>query len=186
MIKIRFVQGNDLISKAILIGERDGDQPTHVEVVLPDGSLLGAHAVGGVQIRPAGYDKDTTTHELIVLISFKMDMTAAQEPAYDSAAIYEKKFYDFLHAQIGKPYDFTGVAGLAVGRNWREDDSWFCSELVARALEEAGFFEHLTSSANHVSPRDVLLMLSSRVKTTWVPPVIASSNQIIAPLPSAS
>lgn len=167
MIKIRFVRCSDLISEGIAIGERDGDQPTHVEVVMPDGGLLGAHASGGVAVRPAGYDAAVLVHELVVPISLGLDMTYAQ----GLLVAHEDKFYAFLNAQTGKPYDFTGVVGLAIGRDWREDDSWFCSELVARALEVCGFFEKLSSGTNHVSPRDVLLMLSSRLKINWATPV---------------
>lgn len=144
-IKIRFVTGNDVISMLVLKGERDG-WATHVEAVLPDGSLLGAHLQGGVAIRPAGYDKDVTTRELIV----EIPVPQAEEQI----------FYDFLHSQVGKPYDLTGVIGLAVGRNWREPDSWFCSELIAAGLEHAKVFNTLSSSFDHISPRDALLMLS--------------------------
>ena len=41
-------------------------------------------------------------------------------------------------SQIGKPYDLKGAIGVAVHRNWDDDDAWFCSELVAYALQEAG------------------------------------------------
>lgn len=41
-------------------------------------------------------------------------------------------------SQIGKPYDLLGAVGVAVHRNWDSDDKWFCSELVAYALQEAG------------------------------------------------
>jgi len=48
MIRLRFVTGDDWISNAIRVGERDG-WCTHVEAVMPDGTLLGAHLDGGVQ-----------------------------------------------------------------------------------------------------------------------------------------
>lgn len=41
-------------------------------------------------------------------------------------------------SQIGKPYDWLGVLGIGLHRNWQADDSWFCSELVAWAFEAAG------------------------------------------------
>lgn len=40
----------------------------------------------------------------------------------------------FLAEQIGKRYDWTAVLGLGVHRDWQDDDSWFCSELVATAF----------------------------------------------------
>ena len=55
--------------------------------------------------------------------------------------------------QIGKPYDWRGALGLVidVDRNWQKDTDWFCFELVAGALENAGrstFTEtgHITGS----------------------------------------
>ncbi len=45
----------------------------------------------------------------------------------------------WARSQVGRPYDWSGVFGLALrGRDWQGDDSWYCSELVERALVEAG------------------------------------------------
>lgn len=41
-------------------------------------------------------------------------------------------------SQFGKPYDWSAVLGIALRRDWRQDDAWFCSELVAWAFEAAG------------------------------------------------
>ncbi len=59
----------------------------------------------------------------------------------------------FAHAQVGKPYDYTAIAGFLARRDWREDDSWFCSELQAAAFE-AGRRPLLnpTISINRISP----------------------------------
>lgn len=174
MIRIRFVTGNDLISNAIRAGERDG-WCTHVEAIMPDGTLIGAHIDGGVEARPADYDKGTRTKELIVELS--------ADDAQESA------FTRFLGHQLGKPYDTTAVIGLGLsavmpflgyvvvaigstlglnqiahkGRDWREPDSWFCSELIAAALETCGYFRRLSAADNHILPRDLLLILSGRV-----------------------
>lgn len=40
--------------------------------------------------------------------------------------------------QVGKPYDWSGVIGIALHRVWDEPDRWFCSELVEAALAAAG------------------------------------------------
>jgi hypothetical protein len=148
MLKIRFVTGSDITSTLIRFGERDG-WATHVEAVLSDGSLLGAHLDGGVQIRPAGYDKATVSRELI--ISAPVAITT------------ETIFYDFLHAQVGKPYDLTAIAAIELGRDWRKPDHWICSELIAAALEACGYFEKLSAADSKIDPRDVLLLLSSRL-----------------------
>jgi hypothetical protein len=46
----------------------------------------------------------------------------------------------WVEAQCGKRYDWRGAfgLGLAPGRNWAEDDRWFCYELAAGALLAAG------------------------------------------------
>lgn len=154
MIRIRFVTCNDWISDGIHLYEHDG-WATHAEAVMPDGSLLGAHLQGGVEIRPAGYDKSTMKRELIV------DLPPFEDA--DHPWGMEDRFYNFLRAQIGKPYDSTALVGLALDRDWHQADSWFCSELQAAALEECGYCPRLASLNSHISPRDLLLGLSFRV-----------------------
>lgn len=164
MIRIRFVTGNDWLSNAIRVGERDG-WATHAEAVMPDGKLLGAHLKGGVEERLPGYDKDTMTREVIVEINVR-DMVVEGLPLEDipgGAEKVEAVFHAFLRSQVGKPYDTTAIAGLALNRDWREPDSWFCSELMAAALESCGYLPKLAAADNHISPRDLLLVLSGRI-----------------------
>lgn len=40
--------------------------------------------------------------------------------------------------QLGKPYDWLGIAAIGLRRDWREESKWFCSELVAWAIEQGG------------------------------------------------
>lgn len=35
-------------------------------------------------------------------------------------------------------YDWTAIFGMLLQRNWQEQDSWFCSELVEAALTAGG------------------------------------------------
>lgn len=46
----------------------------------------------------------------------------------------------WARSQIGRPYDYAGAFGLGVapGRDWQEDDAWFCFELAAACLTRAG------------------------------------------------
>ena len=41
-------------------------------------------------------------------------------------------------SQIGKPYDWLGVLGIGLHRDWQEPDRWFCSEMAAWAFQQAG------------------------------------------------
>lgn len=59
-------------------------------------------------------------------------------------------------SQIGKPYDWQGVAGIGFRRRWQDDDAWFCSELVAWAFE-AGGHPLFRSQPWRITPRDLYL-----------------------------
>jgi hypothetical protein len=127
----------------------------HVDAVLPDGSLLGAQNMdglgdqpAGVQIRPADYGNMTNK------IRVRLSATDGQADT----------FWSFLTAQIGKPYDISAIEAFVVGRDWHDADSWFCSELIAAALEHAGIFPaELASPANKITPAALLLVCSAFV-----------------------
>lgn len=46
--------------------------------------------------------------------------------------------FEIAASQIGKPYDWTAIMGMPLRRNWQEDDSWFCTELMAFSALQAG------------------------------------------------
>lgn len=124
---------------------------SHVDAVLDDGSLLGARSdrVGGrpagVQIRPPNY------------ISFSLRVVMAI-PATDSL---NAAFYAFLRSQVGKPYDSEAIWAFLFNRNWRETDSWICSELQAAGLEQAGVTPRLYLAANKITPVSLALAISA-------------------------
>lgn len=62
------------------------------------------------------------------------------------------------HSQIGKPYDWAGVLGIATRRRWQEDDAWFCSELIAWAFAQGGN-PLVRVPAWRITPRDLYLPL---------------------------
>ncbi len=145
-ITLRFSEGKGFGSELI---EWYGHGPfSHVDIVEPDGRLTGARLDGGVQTRDADYLKGQEN-------GFKF-VNLPCEPAISD------EFYRFIHAQIGKPYDKTAIIGFAAGRNWREDDSWFCSELAAAGLEQCGYFKwRLFSPANKVDPNGLIAICSA-------------------------
>lgn len=138
-IRIRFVTCADLVS--LLIREKTFCDYSHVEFVLDDGTTLGAHASGGVRVRPANYDTFTKVAVF--------DVTVTDEE--------KSKILAFAHAQLGKPYDFGAIAGLVVNRDWRDPSKWFCSELVTAAFEQAKPLLRVADSIDRITPRDVLL-----------------------------
>lgn len=155
MIILRFVTSDDTaISRGIQFAQ-GGFWCSHVEAVMPEGTLLGAHLQGGVQNRPADYDATEWTREEVVAVPATEAQTAA--------------FHEFMRAEIGKPYDLTAIAAFVARRNWQEPDSWFCSELVMAMLEKAavvpvqaaGSPPTLPTEVNHITPRDCRLIVAA-------------------------
>ena len=148
-VRIQFVLGFGVSSAVIaLVG---ASHFSHCDCVLKSGELLGSrsdvvgHTEPGVQVRPAFYVpwKDRA------VLSLKV--TPSQE----------KKFLEFLHSQIGRPYDSTAIWGFAAGRDWRSPDSWFCSELQMAALEAAGIVPALYTPVNKIYPSTLCTVLSA-------------------------
>lgn len=149
MIYFQFVSENSIGST--LIGWFSAGHLSHVDALMPTGMLLGARigkggaAEAGVQLRKPGYANFSKR------VVFKVPTSDEQEDA----------FYGFLHAQLGKPYDWRSILAFALGRDWREDDSWYCSELQARALEVSGILSSLYLASNKITPVALALVLSA-------------------------
>jgi hypothetical protein len=104
---------------------------SHVDSVTADGRLLGAQNIGGVQIRPPNYETFSRVERVNVTVTDKQ----------------EELYWNFLHKQIGKPYDTLAIAAFAFNRDWRSPDAWFCDELVAAGLEHAEVVRRLAPAS---------------------------------------
>lgn len=133
MITLQFSTTNHFSSRAIRF--LTWSDASHVDFVLPDGTLLGALGDGGVKYHDS---KDYT-----IINRFTVD-------APDSVI-------EFAKTQIGKPYDWPGIFGLVFrNRDWESDDKWFCSELVAWSFKQAGY-PLLNETSYRITPRDLLI-----------------------------
>lgn len=147
-VTLRFVTGPGLVWSIIRRSEM-GLWAGHVEALMPDGTLLGAHQDGGVQARPRYYDKGQWTQEAFVTLP----ATAKQQTAFEA----------FLRLQIGKPYDMGAVEEMAIGEltgeapSWPESPAWICSALVMAALLTAGLIKAAPATVRLATPRDVLV-----------------------------
>lgn len=149
-IAYSFVQSNDPIGRIIQAYERG--PWSHVDCVMPDGTLLGARSdsVGGVlpgvQIRPPNYEvwpaRDIVEIECSQFIA---DSWAA-----------------FLRRQIGKPYDTIDLLGdFLAGRDWRNPDAWWCSELGAAAGEASLWLpKPIGQAVSFITPRDWYIIVT--------------------------
>ncbi len=104
---------------------------------------LGAQPRGGVQARPADY-LGSQPFDL-----FSVELTGAQV----------QHLRDFLERQVGLPYDWRAIAGMAlpVLDRGRRSGAWFCSELVYFALGTVGhsLLREPLRRADRITPRDV-------------------------------
>ncbi len=132
---------------------------SHVDIVLPDGGLLGAsnNPVApvirgnsrGVAIRPADYQSFGIRRNCII-------------PTDKAGAVI-----DYAMSQLGKPFDseYTSprffLSDQFNDRDWRADNKWACAELVIRACEVGGIFPwQLIGIKNRITPSDALLILN--------------------------
>ena len=133
-VTIRFSTQDTFFSKLIRLFT--WSNWSHVELVL-DGRTFGARAEGGVQWRDA---EELPYHKYIDFVMKVPD-----------------EFMGILTSQEGKEYDFVALAGGVIRRDWQDPNKWFCSELIAWALEQAGVI--CVQKLNRVSPRELCLIL---------------------------
>lgn len=87
---------------------------SHVALVHPDGSAIEA-TWPRVRLVPAA--QIINEHDVAELAEIRAVSNA----------------WEIACAQIGKPYDLSGLWFFLTRRDWQRDDKWFCSELVAYA-----------------------------------------------------
>jgi len=155
VIRIRFVKGRDELSR--MIEEREGlampFTPSHVECVTPEGKYLGMRFDGGMQAREPGYDARWLEAERVV----DLPCTDAQAQA----------FYAYMTLSIGEPYDWKAIGSFILPQNFHLSNRAICSAKVTLGLRAKGcewFPMPLAVPAHQISPRDLLLVLSSHVQ----------------------
>jgi hypothetical protein len=143
MIRLRFVTCDDQISA--LIRWAEDFWASHVEAVVPEG-YLGAHADGGVAIRPVGYDQAILAREEFVDLPAGPSVTA--------------HFEKYLRGHIGEPYDFDAIFGFVLRDDMHAKAHAICSALQTDALIECGIAKDLPLPSYQISPRDLRLYLA--------------------------
>lgn len=140
-IHLRFIRDDGIISRLIRWQDwSSGGSYSHVEFRLPTG-YLGSQAPDGVKLRPLNYC--TPTEEWLCCVDV---------PDYVG-----EKILEFARAQIGKPYDWKAIVGFIIRRDWMNDNSWTCSELVTFTFLQAGFPLLRTHTTNRISPDTLAL-----------------------------
>lgn len=149
----QFVLGTDLSSKLIAWWGQSFGGWSHVDALLPDGTLLGARsdAVGGkppgVQVRPADYARAKWTRRTIIELPCS---------AYE-AATWEA----FLRSQINCGYDKADILGLILGKPLMTSGHWICSALQLDALEVIGRIPKIPLTPQQCPPNMLAAMLQA-------------------------
>jgi hypothetical protein len=113
-------------------------------VALVDGeSVLEAVALHGVRRAP-----------LADAIARAADYAFVDLPARDPAAVIAA-----AASQLGKPYDYTALVGLALRRDWQALGAWFCSEYAAWSFMAAGQPLLRAEVVRRVTPQHLWMLL---------------------------
>ncbi len=138
MIKIRFSRGDGLAG-AVVRAVTWSDY-AHVGFKLRNGLVLDATPQYGVSVREAKDDAHTRY--------FAVRGVASLQAA---------KVLEFAWSQEDQPYDWTGALGVGFHRDWRRSGRWDCAELVAAAMEHAGYPLIRQDHLDRVTPESLLL-----------------------------
>lgn len=117
---------------------------SHIDIVLPDGRLLGArtdypvNGKTGVQIRPAGYGANEWKRRRRV--SFKVPAARAADA------------YAFAEAQTGDPYARDDIWAIATGQPDDPQGRWICSMLAGAFLLKAGAIDDPGMPMSQMNP----------------------------------
>lgn len=156
-VHVLFTRRRHLGSLAIRLGT--WSTWSHVDLLDNRGAvpeLIGAVAPAGVVRQPMAERLRLASQAALVEFSVR-----------DSNAVL-----DAAASQLGRPYDWLGIAGLALrGRDWQEDDCWFCSELVAWSFSAAGEPLFRADLVSRVVPQH-LWMLANPYLSTNTPEVL--------------
>jgi hypothetical protein len=147
-ISLQFVEGTG-VGSAMIKWFGHG-KFSHVDCVLPDGSLLGARSdviqgvPAGVQIRPAGYMTGPVE---------RVDIPCTAEQ--------EQMFYSYGRSQIGRAYNQLGIIAFVFSVGWTNEEERFCSEFATMCLRGAGMLGQLSEPPNKIDPDSLRLILSA-------------------------
>lgn len=152
-IRLQFVLGAGIASRLIAWYGQGYGGWSHVDAILPDGSLLGARsdAVGGqrpgVRIRPQHYER--WVRRTVV----ELPGTAGIVPSWVA----------WLKKQIGDPYDSRAILGFLLGRQSHTSGHWICSACQSSGLEVVGWLpQEGPVPPSQITPDALLMMCWAR------------------------
>lgn len=115
---------------------------SHVDIVVDDDMLLSAAAPYGVEF---SMREDRLARASAAVM---IELPVPDEPAAIAWAM----------RQLAKPYDWLGVIGLGLHRNWQDDDAWFCSEFAMQAAQAGGYAPYRQNRVRRLVPEHIWIL----------------------------
>lgn len=132
-----------LLSK--LIAWASGGAYSHVEFVFPNNLSISSRESGGVQIKQIFYDP--------------------QQWDFCRVPCDTHRLWRFCYEKVGLKYDWAGVIGyLPRFKDLQDQNKWYCSELMVRALQHVGVLQGENALAH--SPNSLHSLLTTQ-GYTW-------------------
>lgn len=154
MKKIRLIFSNSNKPLSPIIRAVTWSDYSHVGMLIDDTTVIESTlSHGGVKLAPIDVFKQRASNWLLVELTVEVnDWGAILKAAYN---------------ELGKPYDFLGIAGIGFHRNWQEDDRWFCSELIPYICMKGGtdLFNH--AFVHRVVPQHLLMLPSNVIDVSY-------------------
>jgi len=115
---------------------------SHVDIIVGENKIISANARHGVSYDTLDYRLNNSSKAVIVDIPL---------PDEKSAELWGS-------SQIGKKYDWVGVAGLGFHREWDNEDKWWCSEFALGYAKHGGFIPFREKYLRRVTPEHLWML----------------------------
>ncbi len=121
---------------------------SHVDFVTPEGTLIGAHSDGGVQERPADYEK----------FGLRIRVTIPVSEANAQAALA------YARSKIGTKYDHKDIVGIALGDARLYDPKELICSCFGANIVDNEVFRIIRIAKDHwqVSPEELRIALTAQ------------------------
>ena len=126
---------------AVLIRAVTWSSWSHVALVLDNGNVIEATYP---KVREVPLEIILHNHKKWVIVDIPTDD--------------DKLIEEYARSQVGKPYDITALLGILVHRQWTDEDSWFCSELVANSFTKGGFSLFREETIHRITPQNLWML----------------------------
>jgi hypothetical protein len=119
----------------------------HVDIVTPEGTLIGAHIEDGIRERQPDYQAWG--------LRIRVTIPATEEQA--------AKLYAYARSMIGTPYDSKDILGIALGDARLHDSAkMICSGFASEAIDTQSGIVRVAKDHWQVSPEELRMVLASQ------------------------